>query len=247
MSTPLHGSPRPYLAKLERRQRLSPAAAAAFAGIPSQLRVYEANQYVVSEGDRPKQCRFVQSGLVSRYKTLRNGSRQIVSFHIAGDMVDLQSVLTQLADDGVQTHTRTELVAIDHGDILRLIEDFPEIGRALWFDTLVDAGIFREWTVNVGRRDARERTAHLLLEFAWRLNAAGLMDGDSFELPINQVDMSDALGISPVHLNRTLQWLRAARLIHTHSRTIILQDREGLVRLSGFSPEYLHPEGPRQL
>lgn len=101
------------------------------------------------------------------------------------------------------------VVSIGHRDILQLSADHPDVGTALWFVTLIDAAIFREWTVNVGRRNSRERTAHLLLEFAYMFKAIGHIDNDGFELPFSQSDLSDALGITPVHLNRTLQWLRA--------------------------------------
>lgn len=106
--------------------------------------------------------------------------------------------------------------------------------------------MFREWTVNVGRRNARQRTAHLLLEFAIRLRMAGLAKGETFILPISQNDLSDALGITSVHLNRTLQWMRAERLIRTHSRSITIENWAEMVALAGFDSTYLHPEGPRE-
>jgi len=237
-----------YVAKLERRATLSDGAREALLALPSRRRAYEIYQDIVREGDRPNQCCFVEAGLVSRYKTLQNGARQIVSFHIRGDMVDLQSALVIVADHGIRTHSPTTVIAIAHHDVLKLAEDFPEIGRAFWFDTLIDAAIFREWTVNVGRRNARERTAHLLLEFAYRFKAAGMMiDEDSFELPVSQSDLSDALGITSVHLNRTLQWLRGKRYIRTHSRTLSIENWPEMLQLAGFTSAYLHPEGPRVL
>jgi CRP-like cAMP-binding protein len=183
-----------YLAKLESRKPFSPEARAAFEALPGHLRTYEANRDIVAEGERPHVSCFVDSGLVSRYKSLPDGGRQIVAIHIAGDMVDLQSALLIVADHAIRTHTRTNIVQFAHADLLRVAGEYPEIARAFWFDTLVDASIFREWTVNLGRRSARERTAHLLLELAWKLHAAGLMNGDSFELPISQIDLADALG-----------------------------------------------------
>ncbi|HET6523168.1 MAG TPA: Crp/Fnr family transcriptional regulator [Sphingopyxis sp.] len=215
--------------------------------LPTRTREYGIYQDIVREGDRPEHCCFVADGLVSRYKTLRSGARQIVSFHIAGDMVDLSSALVVVADHGIRTHAPTTVVAISHRDILQTSADYPEIGRALWFDTLIDAAIFREWTVNVGRRNSRERTAHLLLEFAYKFRAADQLVNDGFELPISQSDLSDALGITPVHLNRTLQWLRGERLIRTHMRTVTIENWPEMIRLAGFSSAYLHPEGPREL
>jgi CRP-like cAMP-binding protein len=188
----------------------------------------------------------VQSGLVSRYRTLRNGARQILSFHIPGDMVDLHSMLIVVADHGIRAHTATTIVSIAHNDLLAVAARYPSLARAFWFDTLIDAAIFREWTVNVGRRNSRERTAHLLLEFASRFRMAGLMSDNSFDLPVSQADLSDALGITAVHLNRTLQWMRGQRFIRTHSRSVTIENWPGMVALAGFDPVYLHPEGPRQ-
>jgi CRP-like cAMP-binding protein len=176
---------------------------------------------------------------------LRNGSRQIVSFHIPGDMVDLQSALVIVSDRGIRTHMPTNIVSIRHADILQLASEHPPVGRALWIDTLIDAAIVGEWTVNVGRRDSRERTAHLLLEFAARFSAAGLVLEDTFELPLSQTDLSDALGMSSVHLNRTMQWLRRQHYIRTRSRSITIENWPEMIGFAGFDPIYLHPEGRR--
>jgi len=234
-----------YIAKLERRGPLTAGGRAALLALPARSREYEIYHDLVREGDRPGQCCFVASGLVSRYKTLRNGSRQIVSFHVAGDMVDLSSALVIVADHGIRTHCASTIVMIGHRDILEVAADHPDVGRALWFDTLIDAAIFREWTVNVGRRNSRERTAHLLLEFAYRFRAANQLVDDGFELPVSQADLSDALGMTSVHLNRTLQWLRGKRYIRTLSRTITIENWPDMIELAGFSSDYLHPEGPR--
>jgi CRP-like cAMP-binding protein len=110
---------------------------------------------------------------------------------------------------------------------------------------LIDAAIFREWTVNVGRRNARERTAHLLLEFATKMDAIGQVVNNSFELRISQADLADALGITSVHLNRTMQSLRRDRLIRTVSQTITIENWPEMIELAGFDANYLHPEGAR--
>jgi len=234
-----------YVSKIEGRAALPADARAALLSLPVQTKMIETYQDIVREGDRPIRSCFVDQGLVSRYKTLRNGSRQIMSFHIPGDMVDLQSALVMVADHGIRTHVPTTVVSIAHADILRVAADHPALARAFWFDTLTDAAIFREWTVNIGRRNARQRTAHLLLEFAARFRAAGLLVEDSFELPISQADLSDALGMTAVHLNRTLQWLRGERYIRTHARTMTIENWPEMIALAGFDSVYLHPEGPR--
>ena len=183
--------------------------------------------------------------MVSRHKDLPGGGRQIVSFHIAGDMVDLQSLMVIVADHNIHAHTSTTMTMIAHDDLLNVAARYPDVARALWFDTLIDASIFREWTTNVGRRDARERLAHLLLELAVRFKAAGLASDGTFELPLTQLDLADATGMTPVHVNRTLQWLRGEHLIRTHGKSVTIENWQGMCALAGFDTTYLHPEGPR--
>lgn len=234
-----------YVLKLERRTPLSDAARAAFLGIPSVTKKLSAYRDIVREGDRPLRACLVESGMVSRYKTLKSGARQIMSFHIEGDFVDLQSALIVVADHGIRTHTPTTITTVAHVDILHVAAHYPELARAFWFDSLVDAAIFREWTVNLGRRNSHERTAHLLLEQAALHAAVGLLHDDTFDLPITQSDLSDALGMTAVHLNRVLQSMRRDRLIRTHSRSITIENRPELEALAGFDAAYLHPEGSR--
>jgi CRP-like cAMP-binding protein len=201
----------------------------------------------VREGERTDRRCLILSGLVSRYKTLRSGGTQIVSFHIPGDMVDLQSCLMMIADHGIRCHTQVEVVTFAHSDILNLVEGYPDLGRAFWFDTLVDAAIFRESTLKVGRRSCLERIAHLIMELGCRLKAIGQSDGHQFVLPVTQADIADAMGMSPVHVNRSLQTLRAKKLIQAQGRVMTILDDKALSALAGFDPLYMHPEGPRHL
>jgi CRP-like cAMP-binding protein len=246
MQTPEYTSIAKFVARLDRCGPLSDAGRAALLALPTQTKSWSIYQDIVRDGDRPKRSCMVETGLVSRNKVLRDGSRQIVSFHIPGDMVDLQSALVVVADHSIHTHMATTIVSVAHEDILDVAEKYPEIGRAFWFDTLLDAAVFREWTVNVGRRNSRSRTAHLLLELAARYETIGLLQDDTFPLPISQADLSDALGMTAVHLNRTLQWMRGERYIRTHRQTMTIEDWDEMRQLAGFSRDYLHPEGPRQ-
>lgn len=236
----------PYLAKIERRRSLSDRARKAFLALPLQMHSYDLYRDIMKEGDRPTRCCLIIDGVVSRYKVLKNGSRQINSFHFAADMVDLHASLLTVADSGIRTHTPTTLVTIDCENILDLAAEYPEWARAFWFDTLIDSSIFREWTVNIGRRTAAARVAHLLLEIAARLEQIGQSDGRSFFLPITQSDLADAVGLSAVHTNRSFQRLRQSGAIRTHGRNIVIEDYPALASEASFDPVYLHPEGPRR-
>lgn len=236
-----------YLAKLGARSTIPPSAIQAFLALDRVVESFDTYRELIREDEPTRGCCLMAAGMVSRYKTLRNGGRQIVSFHIAGDMIDLQSCLMKRTDHGVRAHTPVTIVRFGHEDVLRLAESFPELGRALWFETLIDAAIFREWMLNVGRRSGRERVAHLLLEFAFRMKGAGLGDGSTFVFPVTQADLADAVGMSPVHVNRSLQWLRGNGLIRTVGKAITIVDRPGMIALTDFHDTYLHPDGPREI
>ena len=235
------------LAKLEHRVPFSTRARAAFLGTRCVRRPYDDQRDVAREGDRTRICRFLESGVVSRSKSLPNGGRQIVAFHVAGDLVDLQSALLLVADSTLRTHGRCVLLEVSTTALLQLAEDFPEIARAFWFDTLVDSSIFREWSLNLGRRSARERTAHLILEIGYRMQEAKLDPRDDFFFPITQLDMADALGLTVVHVNRSLKWLREAGYIATAKKRMVIRDWDVLAHFAAFQSLYLHPEGPRTL
>lgn len=236
----------PYLTRIEQTRSLSAAAREAFLALPLEQHIYGTYQDFIKEGERPTRSCLIVEGVVSRYKTLRNGRRQISSFHFPGEMVDLHATLLTVADSGMRTHTPTTIVTINCEDILDLAAQYSEWGRAFWFDTLVDASVFREWTLNLGQRTAAARVAHLLLEINARLERIGQSDGRRFVLPITQLDLADAVGLSAVHTNRSIQQLRQSGTIRTQGREVVIEDYASLVAQAGFDPSYLHPEGPRR-
>lgn len=234
-----------FLAKLERRDALPARERDALLSLHGTTRDYGANETIVATDDRSSHCVMVAAGLISRVKTLEDGARQIVAFHMPGDAVDLQSILFTRSDHDIVSHMPTRTFWVAHEDILTLTEDFPVLARALWLDTLVDAAIFREWTVNVGQRNARQRIVHLFLEMAARFEAIGLLANDTFELPVTQTSLAEALGLSLVHLNKSLQALRKGGFLAARDRRIFILKRNELVGFSGFDPGYLHLDGSR--
>jgi len=175
-------------------------------------------------------------GFLCRYKTIEDGRRQIVSFHIPGDIVDLNSLLLGRMDHSVGTLTPVKIASIPHATLLEWMRSHPHLGRLLWRDTLIDASIFREWVLNIGRRSATERIAHLLCETVTRLRAVGL----DCDLPITQARLADATGLSTVHVNRTVQDLQGDGLIELSGQNVTTLDWERLKRTAGFDPGYLH-------
>ena len=200
----------------------------------------EGNQDLVREGDRPSHCLLLLEGFACRYKTLESGQRQILAFHVPTDLCDLSSLLLATMDHSVATLTPAKVALIPHATILGWIRRLPGLGQLLWRATLVDASVSREWIVNVGRRTAYQRTAHLLCELVLRLRLAGQANGRTCRLPLTQVVLADALGLTPVHVNRTLQWLRGEGLVEFGGGTLTVLDWPGLKRAGGFDPAYLH-------
>ena len=229
------------VAKLRSRAVIDDADAAAVLALPFVYRVYEVPAYLVREGEVPRpHCSFLLSGTAIRQKHTGNGGRQILSLHIAGDFIDLQHLFLERADHNVQALTRVEAAEIDRAALQELVLSHPAVARAMWIDALIDASIFREWTVNVGRRDARARITHLLCEFAIRLHAAGLAGSDGYTLPMTQEQIADACGLTSVHVNRTLKALADEGLIHRNKRHVGFSSWERLREAGDFSALYLH-------
>ena len=229
-----------FVRKIERRRPLPEVDRAALLALPVVVKLYEPNETVLQKDVTASHCAIVAKGLVSRVKELENGARQIVALYIAGDAVDLQSILFVKTDHVLCAHSPTEVAWIAYKDFLDLFAQRPAIAHALWLDTLIDASIFREWTANLGQRSARERTAHFVLEMAARLDTIGQLKDNSFELPLTQNAIAEAMGLSLVHMNKSLQTLKQAGLLATRGRRITLLNRSGLIELTGFSSSYLH-------
>lgn len=229
------------VAKLERLTTLDDADRAAIQALPLRVSIYPAGYFLVRESDTTEDCRILLSGYVCRHKLTGDGSRQIVSFHIPGDLLDLQHLLLRCADHNIQTITEAAVAWAPAVTIKALADARPRIAEAMWRDTLIEASIFRERVLNVGRRDAKSRVAHMLCEFAVRCEIAGLGTMTSFDLPMTQEHIADATGLTPVHVNRTLQMLGAEGIIERERRRITIADWQRLRDAGGFDPAYLHP------
>jgi CRP-like cAMP-binding protein len=240
LKAPRRNMPNPLIRKLERLYSLSDEEKNGVLEIGSRVIEIGPRQDIVRDGDRPSDCKLILEGFACRYKLMPEGKRQIMSFHIGGDIVDLHSLLLERMDYCVATVTRCKVSITPHQSVLELIENHPRIGRALWKDTLIDAAIFREWMASIGRRSAYQRIAHLMCELATRMDAVRLEKGSSYDWPITQSELGDALGLSTVHVNRTLQELRADGLITLRGSTLVIHSRERLANVGEFTPEYLH-------
>lgn len=191
-------------------------------------KAFTKDTYIVREGQQASDCTLMLRGFAYRQKLLRNGARQIISFHIPSEFVDLQNGLLGVADNNVQSLDGSEAALIPRGALFAMSTDRPAIRLAMWTETMIDASLSREWVVNVGRRDSRARIAHLLCELALRLESIGAGDGDgNFDFPVTREQLADATGLTAVHTNRTLQALRRDKLIQLNSRSLKVLDWRG--------------------
>ena len=230
----------PMLRKLQHWGAFSDADEAALLALPHTLRSFEPHAYIVRDGDAATHSCLLRNGFAYRQRIVAGGARQVLAIHMDGDMVDLQNSLLVRADHSVQALTRVEVAFIPREAILEIAFARPAIGQAMWFDTLVDGAIFREWMVNVGRRNARGRLAHLLCECSVRLEAAGLGERHRYELPMSQEQLADCTGLTPVHVNRTLMALEREGLIDRTRRSVIIDDWGKLCEVADFRGDYLH-------
>ena len=199
-----------------------------------------AGQDLISEGDRPDRIRIILSGWASRYKTLEDGRRQIVNFVLPGEICDAYVYLLTQMDHSIGTLTPVVYSEIEREQFEELAAGDRTLAEALWCEQLSNCAVQREWALNIGRRVALERVAHLLCEIVERLRPVGLLEGKSCVFPVTQMDMADATGLSVVHLNRTLQELRAAGLIVLRERMLTVDDLDALKNAGLFNPSYLH-------
>jgi CRP-like cAMP-binding protein len=226
--------------KLRNNTKLEDDDLDAIRGLPIHIRELPADTSIVKEGDRPTQCCLMIEGYSARSKTTDQGKRQILSIHIPGDIPDLQSLHLHVMDHDFWSLSACTVGFIPHEALRTLTRARPLVAEAFWRETLVDAAIFREWIVNVGRRPAGARLAHLVLEMRERLAGVGLAGNGYYELPMTQADLADALGLTPVHVNRVLKELRADGVLDMRRHVVTLGDAEKLSKIGDFDESYLH-------
>src|SRR4051812_28420523 len=229
------------LAKLETLAPLSEDDREALAALGDNARDMGSRRNIIREGDRPDHVHLMVEGWAARYKLLPGGARQITAFLLPGDFCDLHVTILAEMDHSIATLTRARVAYIPRGRMEELTER-PDIAHAFWWATLVDEAVLRSWIVNVGRREAYQAIGHLMCELYLRLKTIGLTDDHRFELPLTQEEIGDALGLTPVHVNRVLQRMRSEGLITFARGALNILDYRRLEAASGFSPNYLHFE-----
>jgi len=201
----------------------------------------------IRQGDKPKESAIVIEGMVARYHTLKNGGRQYLSLHIAGDWPDAQGLFLEQMDHSVCAVGNASLCAIPHSDLIKLFRARPAVGFAVWRETLIDAAIFREAITNNSSRTGVARLAHFFSELFFRSNANDLVTNNSCLLPFNQTQIGETLGMSIATVHRHLQELRKTKAADLRSGRLIVTDRVRLFSIGDFSSQYLHARVQRRI
>ncbi len=232
--------PNRFIDKLRGFAALDDADVVCLDKLTVKTRKIAARQDLIREGDRPGPVFIMLSGWACRYKLVPEGRRQIVAFMMPGDSCDMHvSVLAEM-DHGIQTLTPALIAMVDRADLEILANTRPQIALALWTAQLVDESTLREWIVSMGRRSSVARVAHLMCELFVRARNIGLVDREELELPLTQIVLADALGLTAVHINRVFRNLRLSKAMELQERTLVIKDAAQLARIAGFDENYLH-------
>lgn len=226
--------------RLSQYVQLGNEAWSIFDELDRQDQAFEAGEDLVSAGDTANEVFILQEGWALRYRLLEDGRRQIVNFMLPGDVFDLQALADLQADHSVTAVTDCRVAVIPAAPFIEMLKDSGRLASAFWWSAVQEESILREQIVRIGRRSARERIGHLLLELHRRYVGATGEDVDRLTMPLTRADIADALGLTPVHVSRTMSAMRRSGLITEERGTITLEDRDRLARLSLFDVDYLH-------
>jgi CRP-like cAMP-binding protein len=231
-----------HLKKLRVRDDISAEEEAAIRAMIGEVREYRADQVIIRRNQELNESVLLLDGWIARTKDLSDGGRQISELQFAGDFTDLHAFTLKRLDHNVATLTPCRVAIVPHERIRQMIERFPHLGRVYWLMTNIDAAIHREWTVSLGRRSALGRMAHLFCEIRERLMVVGLVDEDGYDFPLTQQELGECLGLTAVHVNRTLQEMRRRELVEVESRRVRVLDVPRLKSAGDFDPYYLYLE-----
>lgn len=202
--------------------------------------VVKKGEVIINEGERPKNVYLIEQGWACRYKLLENGDNHIMAYLIPGDLCDVHITILEEMDHSIRALTPVTLRKFPADEMRNIMENHHRLARALFWSTLVDEAILREWLVNIGTRPAEERLAHIFCEMLIRSRIAGCAENKSIEFPLTQAELSESIGLTQVHTNRVLQKLRQEGMVKLEKKRLTILDWARLKQFSQFDPTYLH-------
>jgi len=228
------------MTKLERAVALSDDDRSSLLAIFSDTRYFEKGRDILREGEQPEHLHVLIDGWACHRVTLVDGSRQTTSFLMPDDFCNGETTLLKRLDHGVVALTPVTIGTATRQRLIALLLDRPNVARAFWQTTLVDAAVLRTWLVNIAHRDSYRRIAHLMCEFHTRLSCLGLVSGSTCVVPLTQEQLGNALGLTPIHVNRMLRRLRDEGLMEFRKRILTLHNLAALHQVANFDSSYLH-------
>jgi CRP-like cAMP-binding protein len=229
-----------HLKKLRRRTEISSEEERAIRNAVAETRKIPADQMLIRSGQELNSSLLLLDGWMARSKDLAGGERQVTELHVAGDFADLHGFTLKRLDHDVVTLSECIVGVVPHDRLQDITEQHPRLARIYWFSANVDAAITRELALSLGQRSAMSRMAHLFCELYMRLDAVGLAGRGGYAFPLTQRELSECLGLTVVHANRTIQELRRRGLVELENRHLTILDRRGLEGLAEFDPAYLY-------
>lgn len=226
-------------AKLNHHAPLDAAERAALdAFLGRNVRRLHDRALLIEQGVAPTEISIVLEGWACRFTDDGGGRRRIVALYLPGDVCDFDAFLTPAMDQSIAAIGGARVAGINRSALNELARKQPKISQALWWESLAAAAVQRAWTVNVGRRDALPKVAHLFCELYFRLSLVGMVEDGRLSFPLTQIDIADACGLTPVHVNRVLKELRAAGTLSLADRYLTIHDLPAMTSDAGFDPSY---------
>lgn len=229
----------PLIKRLLLHDVMSEDERAAVESLPMRIRTFSRGEELVQAYSRPSESCLLLTGFAARAVYLENGTRQITAVHLSGDFVDLHALLLKVMDHSVLALSACSAAFVPHAQLRDVCAQLPHLARLFWLSTVIDAAIHRAWLTCIGRRSPAKHIGHLLCEIYVRLNAVGLASEDAFDFPVTQSELADMIGLSLVHVNKTVQTLRTAGMFSWDGGRVVINDFERLAGFSGFDRTYL--------
>jgi CRP-like cAMP-binding protein len=243
MAFPQNATLEGFIKRLTSRSALSEQELLALHSLRGHVVTLSPHTDLVRQGQHVEYASLVVKGLVGRFGQNKDGGRQITCFHIPGDMADLSSLVSPQATWGLTTLANTTILRLAHRDLRGAAATLPGIAEAFWRDCVADGSMLSEWLVNVGRRNATSRLAHLFCEMGIRYELAGEGDRHCYRLPATQTDLGDATGLTAIHINRTLRSLRDLLILTLRAQTVTVLDWAKLAVIGDFDDAYMELKG----
>jgi CRP-like cAMP-binding protein len=203
-------------------------------------KAFTRGETIIRAGQKVRNIHLVLTGFAARTKTLASGDVQMMAFLIPGDLCDIEVFVLEAMDHDIVALSDTTCILIPADEMERLLTESGRLTKAMWWSTMVDSAILREWIVDHGSRDARERIAHLICELLVRYRVVGETTDEAIPFPLTQDELAQATGMTPVHVNRMIQQLRSEGLIELRSKVLTVLEPKRLMEVAQYDPNYLH-------